>query len=266
MDAFDKRVARRACACWPSRERNSRSRRSGQSVIPGVRVPDGHLHTVQLPLAHPRSGDVVGVIHLRVRCTRLNEHVVAADKDFNPDASLLTAPSTYTKQFALNAADVLASGASGVASVARAGLGTINPLPKKYVDGAANGISRAALAAVNAPAARRRPSARCTRGARRCTWARRRTGAEEEDPRELEAAGRGYSEALQASEQAASAEHTSASAGPGPRRAAAARERRRGERARDAPRETFFGARGRVPERGLARGGRARRDGHGARR
>jgi hypothetical protein len=50
------------------------------------------------------------------------------------------------------------------------------------------------------------------------------------------------------------------------RRAAAARERRRGERARDAPRETLFGARGRVPERGLARGGRARRDGHGARR
>ena len=138
-------------------QRGSRSKSVlGQGVIPDVLAfADGHLHTVQPPLAHPRSGDVVGVIHLRVRCTRLNEHVVAADKDFNPDASLLTAPSTYTKRFALNAADVLASGASGVASVARAGLGTINPIPKKYVDGAANGMPPRA-GAVNAPARRGR--------------------------------------------------------------------------------------------------------------
>ena len=269
LDAFDKRVdaAVHVRVLAASRERGSRSKSVlGQGVIPDVLAfADGHLHTVQLPLAHPRSGDVVGVIHLRVRCTRLNEHVVAADKDFNPDASLLTAPSTYTKRFALNAADVLASGASGAASVARAGPGTINPIPKKYVDGAANGIPRAAFAAGwRADAARPLGLPLDVQGVRRCTWARRRQ-AEKEKMRGAGRQGPRVLEALQASEQAAMARSRwRASAGTGA--TAAARERRRGERARDAPRETFFGARGRVPERGLARGGRARRDGHGARR
>ena len=211
LDAFDKRVdaAVHVRVLAASRERGSRSKSVlGQGVIPDVLAfADGHLHTVQLPLAHPRSGDVVGVIHLRVRCTRLNEHVVAADKDFNPDASLLTAPSTYTKQFALNAADVLASGASGVAAVARAGLGTINPIPKKYVDGAANGISRAALAAVNAPARRGRWAFRSMyKGCQKVYMGKAAYQARKKEKvtRELEAAKRaaGYSEALQASEQA----------------------------------------------------------------
>jgi|TARA_B110000259_G_scaffold116087_1_gene132168 hypothetical protein len=155
LDAYDKEIdAAVSVKVLAASTRGSRSKSVlGEGVIPNVLAyADGHLHTVQVPVQHPRSLLVVGVIHLRVRCTKLNEHVVAKGRDHNPDASLLTAPQTYTKQFALNAADVLSSGASGMAFVARAGLGTLNPIPKKYVDGAASGISRAAVAAINEPA------------------------------------------------------------------------------------------------------------------
>ena len=210
LDAFDKRIdAAVHVRVLAASTRGSRSKSVlGQGLIPDIlSFADGHLHTVQLPLSHPRSGDVVGVIHLRVRATKLNEHVVAADKDLKPDASLLTAPSAYTKRFALNAADVLASGASGMAAVARSGLDTINPIPKKYVDSAASGIQRAALTAVNEPARQGRWAFRSMyKGCEKMYMGKAAYQARKKEKitRELEAAKRaaGYSEALQASEQA----------------------------------------------------------------
>ena len=79
--------------------------------------------------------------------------------------------------------------------------------PKKYVDGAANGISRAALAAVNAPARRGRWAFRSMyKGCEKMYMGKAAYQARKKEKvtRELEAAKRaaGYSEALQASEQA----------------------------------------------------------------
>tara|TARA_B110000459_G_scaffold199676_1_gene246728 strand:+ start:70 stop:1014 length:945 start_codon:yes stop_codon:yes gene_type:complete len=211
LDAYDKQIdAAVSVKVLAADTRGSRSKSVlGVGIIPNVLLyADGHLHTVQLPVTHPRSKEVVGVIHLRVRCTRLNDNIVAANKDYNPDASLLSAPSTYTKQFALNAADVLSSGASGMAAVARAGLGTINPIPKKYVDSAASGISRAAVAAINEPARQGRWAFRSMyKSARKMYIGKDKYNKlkTEKVTRELEAARRAteYGAALKASEQAA---------------------------------------------------------------
>ena len=113
----------------------------------------------------------------------------------------------YSGGFALNAADVLASGASGMAAVARSGLDTINPIPKKYVDSAASGIQRAALTAVNEPARQGRWAFRSMyKGCKKMYIGKAAYQARKKEKvtRELEAAKRaaGYSEALQASEQA----------------------------------------------------------------
>jgi hypothetical protein len=255
LDAFEKQIdAAVHVRVLAAATRGSRSKSVlGQGIIPNILAfADGHLHTVQLPLSHPRSGDVVGVIHLRVRATKLNEHVVAADKDFNPDASLLTAPSTYTKQFALNAADVLASGASGMAAVARAGLGTINPIPKKYVDSAANGITRAALTAVNEPVNQSRWAFRSMyKGCKKMYLGKAAYQAQKKEKvtRELEAAKRaaGYSEAWQASEQAAKMERS---------RLAREKKARRDERRRRR------GSLGNESELGTPRGKHAPDDGY----
>ena len=108
----------------------------GRALIENVLdYADGRLHTVQLPIMNTRSGELVGVLHVRLRVAALNDDIIAANKDRNPNVSLLTAPKTYTKQFALSAADVLSSGASGVAGAMRAGLGgalSAVPIPKKY--------------------------------------------------------------------------------------------------------------------------------------
>jgi hypothetical protein len=255
LDAFEKQIdAAVHVRVLAAATRGSRSKSVlGQGIIPNILAfADGHLHTVQLPLSHPRSGDVVGVIHLRVRATKLNEHVVAADKDFNPDASLLTAPSTYTKQFALNAADVLASGASGMAAVARAGLGTINPIPKKYVDSAASGITRAALTAVNEPVNQSRWAFRSMyKGCKKMYLGKAAYQAQKKEKvtRELEAAKRaaGYSEAWQASEQAAKMERS---------RLAREKKARRDERRRRR------GSLGNESELGTPRGKHAPDDGY----
>lgn len=255
LDAFEKQIdAAVHVRVLAAATRGSRSKSVlGQGVIPNILAfADGHLHTVQLPLSHPRSGNVVGVIHLRVRATKLNEHVVAADKDFNPDASLLTAPSTYTKQFALNAADVLASGASGMAAVARAGLGTINPIPKKYVDSAASGITRAALTAVNEPARHGRWAFRSMyKGCKKMYMGKAAYQAQKKEKvtRELEAAKRaaGYSEAWQASAQAEKMERS---------RLAREKKARRDERRRRR------GSLGDESELGTPRGKHAPEDGY----
>lgn len=255
LDAFEKQIdAAVHVRVLAAATRGSRSKSVlGQGVIPNILAfADGHLHTVQLPLSHPRSGDVVGVIHLRVRATKLNEHVVAADKDFNPDASLLTAPSTYTKQFALNAADVLSSGASGMAAVARAGLGTINPIPKKYVDSAASGITRAALTAVNEPARHGRWAFRSMyKGCKKMYMGKAAYQAQKKEKvtRELEAAKRaaGYSEAWQASAQAEKMERS---------RLAREKKARRDERRRRR------GSLGDESELGTPRGKHAPEDGY----
>ena len=254
LDAFDKRIdAAVHVRVLAASTRGSRSKSVlGQGLIPDIlSFADGHLHTVQLPLSHPRSGDVVGVIHLRVRATKLNEHVVAADKDLKPDASLLTAPSAYTKRFALNAADVLASGASGMAAVARSGLDTINPIPKKYVDSAASGIQRAALTAVNEPARQGRWAFRSMyKGCKKMYIGKAAYQARKKEKvtRELEAAKRaaGYSAAWQASEQAASMERS---------RLARERRARREERRRR-------GSVGEESELGTPRGKHAPEDGY----
>ena len=254
LDAFEKRIdAAMHVRVLAASTRGSRSKSVlGQGVIPDILLfADGHLHTVQLPLSHPRSGDVVGVIHLRVRATKLNKHVVAANKDFNPDASLLTAPSMYTKKFALNAADVLASGASGMAAVARSGLDTINPIPKKFVDSAASGIQRAALTAVNEPARHGRWAFRSMyKGCKKMYMGKAAYQARKKEKvtRELEAAKRaaGYSAAWQANEQAASVEQS---------RLARERKARRDERRRR-------GSVGDEGELGTPRGKHAPEDGY----
>ena len=63
LDAFDKRVdAAVHVRVLAASTRGSRSKSVlGQGLIPDIlSFADGHLHTVQLPLSHPRSGDVVG--------------------------------------------------------------------------------------------------------------------------------------------------------------------------------------------------------------
>ena len=118
----------------------------GRALIENVLdYADGRLHTVQLPIMNTRSGELVGVLHVRLRVAALNDDIIAANKDRNPNVSLLTAPKTYTKQFALSAADVLSSGASGVAGAMRAGLdGALSavPIPKKYTAAAAKSDAR----------------------------------------------------------------------------------------------------------------------------
>jgi hypothetical protein len=209
LDAFEKRIDPAVhVRVLAATQRGSRSKSVlGQGVIPNVLdFADGRLHTAQVPLTHPRSGVVVGVIHLRVRATKLNEHVVASERTPTQDASFLKAPSVYTKQFALNAADVLATGASGVAAVMGAGLGTLNPIPKKYVDSAANGIKSAAFAAVNEPARRGRWAFRSVyKGCKKMYLGKETYKAlrKEKITQELEAAKRaaGYSEAWKANER-----------------------------------------------------------------
>ena len=100
-----------------------------------------------------------------------------------------------------------------MASVARAGLGTINPIPKKYVDSAASGITRAALTAVNEPARHGRWAFRSMyKGCKKMYMGKAAYQAQKKEKvtRELEAAKRaaGYSEAWQASEQAAKMERS----------------------------------------------------------
>ena len=47
---------------------------------------DGSLHTVQLPVLHPRTGEEVGLLHLRLKCTPILPDLIAAAKDRNPHA------------------------------------------------------------------------------------------------------------------------------------------------------------------------------------
>ena len=140
----------------------------GRALIENVLdYADGRLHTVQLPIMNTRSGELVGVLHVRLRVAALNDDIIAANKDRNPNVSLLTAPKTYTKQFALSAADVLSSGASGVAGAMRAGLGgalSAVPIPKKYTAAAAKTVRAAALKAVNEPARQGRWAFRSVQG------------------------------------------------------------------------------------------------------
>ena len=119
-------------------------------------LADGRLHTLQLPMYHPREeGRVIGVLHLRARVTAGRDDLVAAKHDRNPNATIFTAPKTYTKQAAMNAAGAISYGASGVAGAMRYGvvgaLGAM-PIPKKYVNSAAKATRAAAMKAVNEPA------------------------------------------------------------------------------------------------------------------
>jgi hypothetical protein len=105
---------------------------------------------------HPREeGRVIGVLHLRARVTAGRDDLVAAKHDRNPNATIFTAPKTYTKQAAMNAAGAISYGASGVAGAMRHGvvgaLGAM-PIPKKYVNSAAKATRAAAMKAVNEPA------------------------------------------------------------------------------------------------------------------
>ena len=176
----------------------------GRALIENVLdYADGRLHTVQLPIMNTRSGELVGVLHLRLRVAALNDDIIAANKDRNPNASLLTAPKTYTKQFALSAADVLSSGASGVAGAMRAGLGgalAAVPIPKKYTAAAAKSVRAAALKAVNEPARQGRWAFRSVyKGCKKMYLGKERYKAikKEKVTRELEAAERaaGYADA-----------------------------------------------------------------------
>ena len=65
----------------------------GRALIENVLdYADGRLHTVQLPIMNTRSGELVGVLHVRL-CAALNDDIIAANKDRNPTV-LLTAPKT----------------------------------------------------------------------------------------------------------------------------------------------------------------------------
>jgi hypothetical protein len=92
-----------------------------------------------LPLKrNPQRYAAVGVLHLRVRVTALNPAVVAANKDRNPNVTLLTAPKTYTTQFALSAGDYLGKGVNGMSAAMRRNMTNaiaVMPIPQKYVDG-----------------------------------------------------------------------------------------------------------------------------------
>ncbi len=124
----------------------------GRAMIESVLdYGDGSLHTVQLPILHHRTGEEVGLLHLRLKCTPMLPDLIAAAKDRNPHASLLRNPKTYSKQFAMSAADYAAAKAAGMAS-AVSGLMPSVPLPKKYVDSAAKTMTKTAIGAINAPA------------------------------------------------------------------------------------------------------------------
>ena len=97
------------------------------------------------------GGEEVGLLHLRLKCTPMLPDLIAAAKDRNPHASLLRNPKTYSKQFAMSAADYAAAKAAGMAS-AVSGLMPSVPLPKKYVDSAAKTMTKTAIGAINAPA------------------------------------------------------------------------------------------------------------------
>jgi hypothetical protein len=164
---------------------------------------DGCLHTVQLPLVDVRTQAVVGVLHLRVRVNALNPDVVAAKKDRNPNATLLTAPKTYTTQYVLSAGNYLGKGVNDMSSAMRRNMSNAMggmPIPQKYVDGAARGVRAAALTAVNEPARHGRWAFRTMyKGCKKFVYGKEkyRRLKKEKVTRELEAAERaaGYSAA-----------------------------------------------------------------------
>ena len=121
----------------------------GTAEIPNILdYADGRLHTVQLPLDNHRTGTVVGVLHVRVRVAALSPNVIAAGKDRNPNATLLTAPKTVTTQLAYSAGDYVSQ------AMRRNMTNAMNamPIPQKYVDAAASTVKSAAIAAMNEPA------------------------------------------------------------------------------------------------------------------
>ena len=164
---------------------------------------DGRLHTVQTPIVNVGTGGVVGVLHLRVRVSAVNPNVVAANKDRNPNATLLTAPRTYTTQFALSAADQLGTGLTGMSQAMRRNVTNaiaVMPIPQKYVDTAAKGMRAAALKALNEPARQGRWAVRSVyKGCKKLVYGQEeyRRRKKEKLTRELEAAERaaGYAAA-----------------------------------------------------------------------
>lgn len=185
---------------------------------------DGRLHTVQQPLLNVRTGAVVGVLHLRVRVTAMNPGVVAANKDRNPNATLLTAPKTYTAQFALSAGGYLGKGVNDMSQAMRRNMTNaiaVMPIPQKYVDTAAKGMRAAALKAVNEPARQGRWAARSMyKGCKKFVYGKEKYSRlkREKLTREVAAAERaaGYAEAWKAAAAGASAASgASTSAGGG---------------------------------------------------
>lgn len=155
LDAYDKQVDQSVelkVSCDDGSSVVGSKTTVGRAMIESVLdYADGALHTVQLPILHHRTGEEVGLLHLRLKCTPILPDLIAAAKDRNPHASLLRNPKTYSKQFAMSASDYMAAKAAGMAS-AVSGLMPSVPVPKKYVDSAAKTMTKTAISAINAPA------------------------------------------------------------------------------------------------------------------